>query len=57
MKLHRMVGNGLTIKMLKKSDEKKHMKLSIKKIEEIFGHRPLGWYTGRCSPNTRESCF
>ena len=42
---------------VKKSDEKKHMKLSIKKIEEIFGHRPLGWYTGRCSPNTRDLVF
>ena len=42
---------------IKKSDEKKHMKLSIKKIEEIFGHRPLGWYTGRCSPNTRDLVF
>ncbi|MDC0031003.1 allantoinase PuuE [Candidatus Pelagibacter sp.] len=42
---------------VKKSDEKKHMKLSIKKIEKIFGHRPLGWYTGRCSPNTRDLVF
>ena len=39
---------------VKKSEEKKHMKLVIKKIKEIFGERPLGWYTGRCSPNTRD---
>ena len=39
---------------VKKSEEKKHMKLAIKKIKEIFGERPLGWYTGRCSPNTRD---
>ena len=38
---------------IKKSVEKKHMELSIKTIKKIFGKRPLGWYTGRCSPNTR----
>ena len=42
---------------VKKSEEKKHMKLAIKKIKEIFGERPLGWYTGRCSPNTRDLVF
>jgi putative urate catabolism protein len=42
---------------VKKSEEKKHMKLVIKKIKEIFGERPLGWYTGRCSPNTRDLVF
>ena len=36
-----------------KSIEKKHMKLAINSIKKIFGQRPLGWYTGRCSPNTR----
>ena len=35
-----------------KSKERKHMKLAIKSIKRIFGKRPLGWYTGRCSPNT-----
>ena len=39
---------------IKKSVEKKHMELSIEAIERIFGQRPLGWYTGRCSPNTRD---
>ena len=39
---------------IKKSTEKKHMQLSIKTIKRIFGQRPLGWYTGRCSPNTRD---
>jgi len=37
-----------------KSTEKKHMQMAIKSIEKIFGKRPLGWYTGRCSPNTRD---
>ena len=35
-----------------KSKEREHMKLAIKSIKRIFGKRPLGWYTGRCSPNT-----
>ena len=39
---------------IKKSEEKKHMKLAIKTHKKIFGNRPLGWYTGRCSPNTRD---
>jgi len=39
---------------IKKSEEKKHMKLAIQAHKKIFGERPLGWYTGRCSPNTRD---
>jgi len=42
---------------ISKSEEKKHMKLVIKTIKKIFGTRPLGWYTGRCSPNTRDLVF
>ena len=42
---------------IKKSVEKKHMKQAINTIKEIFGSRPLGWYTGRCSPNTRDLVF
>ena len=37
-----------------KSTEKKHMQLAINSIKKLFGERPLGWYTGRCSPNTRD---
>jgi len=39
---------------IKKSEEKKHMKLAIQTHKKIFGERPSGWYTGRCSPNTRD---
>tara|TARA_B100000700_G_scaffold264580_1_gene302409 strand:- start:98 stop:1003 length:906 start_codon:yes stop_codon:yes gene_type:complete len=42
---------------INKSVEKKHMQLAIKTIKKIFGKRPLGWYTGRCSPNTRDLVF
>ena len=37
---------------ISKTTEKKHMQLAIKTIKRIFGKRPSGWYTGRCSPNT-----
>jgi len=39
---------------IKKTEEKKHMKLAIQTHKNIFGERPNGWYTGRCSPNTRD---
>ena len=39
---------------ISKDVEKKHMKLVINSIKNIFGNRPLGWYTGRSSPNTRD---
>jgi allantoinase len=32
--------------------EKKHMYQAIQILKKIFRERPLGWYTGRCSPNT-----
>ena len=35
-----------------KQIDKKHMKMAIKSIQKTIGERPLGWYTGRCSPNT-----
>jgi putative urate catabolism protein len=33
--------------------EREHMALAVKSIERLTGQRPLGWYTGRDSPNTR----
>jgi len=35
-----------------RSIEKKHMQKAINSIKKIFGKKPVGWYTGRCSPNT-----
>jgi len=42
---------------IKKPEEKKHMKMAINTHTKIFGKRPRGWYTGRCSPNTRDLVF
>jgi allantoinase len=33
--------------------EREHMARGVQAIARLTGHRPLGWYTGRDSPNTR----
>ena len=33
--------------------EREHVDRAVKAIEALVGERPLGWYTGRDSPNTR----
>ena len=33
--------------------ERAHMALGMARIQALTGERPLGWYTGRDSPNTR----
>ena len=35
------------------SVEREHIQRAIAAIENAVGERPLGWYTGRTSPNTR----
>ena len=34
--------------------EREHIGLAVQAIEKVAGQRPLGWYTGRTSPNTRK---
>jgi hypothetical protein len=33
--------------------EREHMRIGMEIITQLTGERPLGWYTGRDSPNTR----
>ena len=33
--------------------EREHMRIGMEIIQQLTGERPLGWYTGRDSPNTR----
>jgi putative urate catabolism protein len=33
--------------------EREHVRLAVESIERMTGQRPIGWYTGRCGPNTR----
>ncbi|MBY4678400.1 allantoinase PuuE [Marinobacterium arenosum] len=36
------------------SEERDHLQRAIEIIRKVTGQRPLGWYTGRNSPNTRK---
>ena len=38
---------------LDEATEREHMRRGMEAIEAVCGVRPLGWYTGRDSPNTR----
>jgi peptidoglycan/xylan/chitin deacetylase (PgdA/CDA1 family) len=38
---------------LSENEERRHIQLTIDVIERICGKRPVGWYTGRVSENTR----
>ncbi|MEX3175537.1 allantoinase, partial [Serratia quinivorans] len=35
------------------ANERQHMQQAITVLRDLFGKAPLGWYTGRDSPNTR----
>jgi len=37
---------------LDEATEREHMRIGMEIITELTGERPLGWYTGRDSPNT-----
>jgi putative urate catabolism protein len=43
----------ITYQTLDEATEREHMRLGLDTIEQLTGTRPLGWYTGRDSPNTR----
>jgi allantoinase len=36
------------------STEREHMAQAMVVLEQLFGKKPIGWYTGRDSPNTRQ---
>jgi putative urate catabolism protein len=53
---HEVAGHGyrwLDYHAVPESEERHHIGLTIAAIERICGRRPVGWYTGRVSPNTR----
>ncbi|KXF83169.1 allantoinase PuuE [Enterovibrio coralii] len=39
---------------VREDDEREDMNKAIAALEAVTGERPLGWYTGRTSPNTRK---
>lgn len=53
---HEIAGHGwrwLDYRDVDPETEAAHMKKTVEVIERLCGTRPLGWYTGRISPNTR----
>ena len=53
MKLQRMAGAGSII-TASLDEERAHMQKAVSILQDICGARPLGWYTGRTSENTRQ---
>jgi peptidoglycan/xylan/chitin deacetylase (PgdA/CDA1 family) len=53
---HEIVSHGwrwIHYQQMDAQTEFEHMCLATEKIKELTGSAPLGWYTGRDSPNTR----
>jgi allantoinase len=53
---HEIASHGLrwiSYQNIDEKTERKHMKMAVDALTELTGTPPLGWYTGRDSPNTR----
>jgi len=53
---HEVAGHGyrwIDYRSIPEDEERHHIRLTIEAIERICGRRPVGWYTGRVSQNTR----
>jgi allantoinase len=53
---HEIACHGLrwiNYQTIDEATERAHMRQGLDAIEQLTGTRPLGWYTGRDSPNTR----
>ncbi|SER74041.1 putative urate catabolism protein [Nitrosomonas sp. Nm51] len=53
---HEVAGHGyrwLDYRSIAENEERRHIYQTFEIIERICGNRPVGWYTGRISQNTR----
>ncbi len=53
---HEIASHGwrwIDYQFVDEAEEREHVRLAVESLTRITGERPLGWYTGRCSPNTR----
>ena len=54
---HEIASHGLrwiTYQYMYRETEREHIRRATEIFEQMLGAQPLGWYTGRDSPNTRE---
>jgi putative urate catabolism protein len=53
---HEIVSHGwrwIDYQFVSEEVEREHIRRSVETLSKLTGQRPLGWYTGRLSPNTR----
>ena len=53
---HEVVSHGwcwIDYQFVDEAVEREHIRLAVGSLTRVTGSRPLGWYTGRLSPNTR----
>jgi allantoinase len=53
---HEVVSHGyrwIDYQFVDEATEREHIRLAVESLTRAAGSRPLGWYTGRLSPNTR----
>jgi len=43
----------INYQQIDEATEREHMRLAVESLQRLVGERPVGWYTGRDSPNTR----